>query len=1147
MKKIILIVPIIFLFILAINVKAQIAIPPPIKGECPDTCINVTLYLKGTFDEKTQTCIYDLTDKCIEAINGECPDKCMDSTLYLKGELLDPKTNSCSYGYTEFCKYGCRLDDKSVFPEPACNALPPQDTSTSLEKIYSDILKIQNQTSNTDANYQKLYDEIAKLKAQIYQNSPSITVHGTEYTIGETGKVWVQVLDANKTAVDNATCLVDIYTPCGSRLVEKEPMSFLEDGVYYYNFIAPSEIGVYPSIVECYYISTTAINLASSGVVVTGTTISGDYISTHIFDENYWVVREASLGGKQRIQTLMNFSNVSQPVLQSNLNIIWTGIWNSAPNTDSISIYIMNFTSGNWVLLPNAIDDTGGSEMTIANSIATANATSIGLVKNGIVSIMFNDTNGTDSSATLFKSDYVHIDVVAQFSPQYQQIIGSGEIHVSSPLNLPYTKETLCGTVNGEITEGKESSCSIFTHTGEFPYAEGEIEDNITITALETKADQLWSYTTPSSVSCDAIYWLKYYNGTGWINVDLSGATYFTNSDSSCKISVPIDLVKGQTYSYQIKMDNYIKWEADWLYDQIYNLRVGVEPTCDAYAMAGNYTYTFPLLNGTVISNDTYLATCHRLYDDFYWSEWYHNNSVQEYMSGFALSDLYSLRSYANSINPRILLLGEGIIVGNILSINTSINISSLSIINDGIKFIGGTEYSTGESGLTSVQFLKGGNPVNTGTCNATIYYPNGTMFINNQAMTYLSGSNGIYSRTFTVPNTIGVYREQFLCSHGGFDYHASGSFHNSDWANNITNIYQLLQYMNSTESLHFNSLYNLMLSVNASIIQQINAINATINSNIFAINQSIFNQLYSMTGKLQEIQDNITNVYNLIGASNATIMQKLFKIQEEITSMNDTIKSINQSIESHLNGIDTILNSMQSDLSQIKGNLTEIKALSQEINVTVNGIVGLLGNLSNDISGLNSSLIAHIDTSLTNLEFNLTNLIISVNNTVLASNITIMSQLYAMQAEIADLNQTIINGLLNISNVTVNITASQQEVIKTMFALFGSQAKNRNYAYLGIGGGLTGFLTGDSGAVYYCKDNMTLAQYGVQNQNWTGSINMTNSAITEDLQHCTYGCVQNACVIPQYMIWAYILFALVIIFGIYLWIEKVGWLSSEE
>jgi len=1056
MKKLILIVPLIFFLLLAIGVKAQTQIT-----DCPDKCENSTLFLKGIFNEKTKKCIYE---------------------------------------YNETCKYNCRINDTKIFSEPACNMLPQQDTGTSLEKIY---------------------DEINKLKTQVYKNSPSMNVHGTEYQIYQMGKVWVQVFDENKSIVDNATCYMDIYRPNGNYFIYSALMTHLEKGMYYYDFIVPVEVGVYPVLVNCYYKTSSIINLATSGVVDTGTTTSGDYTNTWILDGIYWTTKETTVVPRN-IRQRMNFTNVTQPVLQTGLSISWAGVWNCVPTDDSITIYIMNFTSGNWIQLPNKITDTGGSTITISNTILTTNATSSGLVKNGTISILMNDTNMTDGTANLLKSDYVHVDVEAQLSPQYQQIIGSGEIHVSSPMNLPYTIETLCGVMQIQRDFETMSACSIFTHDGEFLTPEGEIEGNITIIALETKSDQYWTYITPPSVSCDAIYWLKYYNGTNWINVDLSSTIFFTNADSSCTMRMPIDLTKGETYLYRIKMDNYIKWETDWLYGQIYNLRIGVEPTCNAYAIAGNYTYTIPILNGTVISNDTYLSTCHRLYDDFYWSEWYHNNSLSQMTSGSALADLYSLRSYANSINPRILLLGEGIIVGTI------------GEIKDGIKFIGGTEYNSGETGISSIQFIISNNPVEDGNCNITIYYPNGTIFVLKGNASYLNGSDGIYSYNFTVPSTIGVYREEFVCRRGsGTRHYASGSFHNANWANNmtsinVTDIYSLLLYMNSTQTTQFNNLYSLIVSVNSSI-----------NQNIVSVNNSVS----SVLAQLQSVQNNLTLIYNLVNASNATIMGKLSKIQEEITSVNDTIKSINQSIESHLNNIDIMLNSIQNDLSQIKGNLTKILALSQDINVTVNGIVGLLGNISSDISRLNTSLISHIDTSLTNLEFNLTTLIISVNNTVLATNTTIMNKLFLMQDEIASINQTIINGLMNISNITVNVTTSQQEVINTMFALYGNQAKNRNYAYLGIGGGLSGFMAGgDSGAIYYCKDNVTLAQYSVQNI--TGSINLTN--VFEDLTRCTYGCIQNACVIPQYMIWLYVLIALIAVFGLYLWLERYGWMSGD-
>jgi len=928
----------------------------------------------------------------IQAEPDLCPNKCDNSTLYTNG-IFDSKLKICIYGYQEPCKYGCRINDTTIFPTPSCNMLPPMNTSTSLEKIY---------------------DEITNIKGTIPK--AYISVHGTEYTIGQVGKVWVQVLDSNMSVINNAVCYVHIYKPDETCLMENTPMNFLEDGVYYYPFLVPNEVGVYPSIVECYYVSTTKLYNATSGVADIGTSTSGNYNSTWIEDGVYWIVNEDLFGGKQRFQIRMNFTNVTQPALQTGLSVIWNGIWTPTPSADIAEIYIMNFTSGNWVLLNNKITNTGGGGLTVANSIATTNATGDGYVENGTVSILINDTNITDAGINNFRSDYISIGINAQFSSQYQHIIGSGEIHVSSPLNLPYTKTTLCGDITEENIN-TESSCSIFTHTGEFPFPEGEMEDNISITALQTKPDAYWTYKTPMSASCSAIYWIKYYNGTSWVNVDLS-EVQFSSLNSNCEIRIPIDLVKGNIYNYMIKMDNYMKYKVMQTKASLDALNFTHPILCDPYALAYNYTYTVPILNNTNISSDIILRTCHFARDVEWWGYNFYNASFYANTSGSYVTFFSELTGYVEEkLHSNLLLLIGYMLQYSMtpkmdnISINTAqistllayIN-SSVSNITDGIKFIGGTEYSTGESGLTSVQFLKGGSPVNTGLCNITAYYPNGTIFINNQAMTYLSGSNGIYSYTFTVPNSIGIYREDFLCSQAGFQYYASGSFHNSEWSNNITSIYQLLLYMNSTQATQFNSLYSLMLSVNSTI----NSMNSTMAENFLSINE------------------NLTLIYNLVNATNQSIMNKLFLIQDDIAS----------------------------------------------------------------------------------------------------------------------LNQSIINGFLNATNISANITLAQQEVIDTMFALFGNQAKNRNYAYLGIGGGITGLMSGDSGAVYYCKDNMTLAQYSVQNI--TGSINKTN--IFEDLTRCTYGCVQNACVIPAYMIWLYVLLALLAIFFVYLWItrESNGIVSTE-
>jgi hypothetical protein len=239
-----------------------------------------------------------------------------------------------------------------------------------------------------------------------------------------------------------------------------------------------------------------------------------------------------------------------------------------------------------------------------------------------------------------------------------------------------------------------------------------------------------------------------------------------------------------------------------------------VQATCDGYASAYNYTYIVPILNNTVISNNPYLSTCHHMYDDFYWSELYYNTSLTIDTAGKNLQNWDELRFYRDKIIPLVILLGEGVIVGQIAD-------------------------------------------------------------------------------------------------------------------------------MNYTQNLHYNNLYNLMVSVNSSINQNINSINATlyslisatnlslsnkideINVTISAVNQSIWGKLFTIQGELQDINNNLTLIYNLIGMVNTTIMNKLFMVQDEITSLNNTIKDVNASIHSGLADLNnTIINGLLN-VSNLTINIT--------------------------------------------------------------------------------------------------------------------------------------------------------------------------------------------------------------------------------
>jgi hypothetical protein len=332
----------------------------------------------------------------------------------------------------------------------------------------------------------------------------------------------------------------------------------------------------------------------------------------------------------------------------------------------------------------------------------------------------------------------------------------------------------------------------------------------------------------------------------------------------------------------------------------------------------------------------------------------------------------------------------------------------------------------------------------------------------------------------------------------------------------NQSGILSYLNLINSTINLQYSSLYSLIVSVNSSI-----------NVNINAVNSSICGKLFTIQIDLQNIQNNLTLVYNLIGSVNTTIMNKLYAIQNEITSVNNTIKDMNASIHSRLESIDVKLDSIQS-------NITEIRTMVYEINSTTHQIVGMIDNLSVKIDDLNSSLVSYISTSFANLEYNITNLIVSVNNTVISANGTIMNKLYGIQDEIASLNQTIINAFMNISNLTINITTSQDEIMGAMLAFGGDTAMKRNYAYIGM---LPLVGLGEENALWSCKDNITLVKYVTKYIG--GSLNKTY--VMTDEQICTYGCIKNACVLPAYQIWIYVFIGLIAIFLLYLYFSRMS------
>lgn len=456
---------------------------------------------------------------------------------------------------------------------------------------------------------------------------PIINMHGTEYFMGDIGKIWLQLLDTNGSAVNNGVCYVDIYYPYGARFIEHSPMNFLEDGVYYYDVIIPEIIGVYPAIGLCYYTTVAQTETADSGYINIGTLDSGSYTSTQIKDNVYWKIDELKVSGIHRLDFGENFTNINPPALLTGIDILWSGKWNGG--TDALIIYVYNFTSSSWLALMNTIPDTGGARIDISNSIATTNATVSGLLSNNETRIRIVDATSVDGTKSKVQTDYLVVNFISFSSPEYQEVKGSSEINVKSSETSKYVKvETLCG---GVLCESASICGEFVNYNTNTNYTENEILENITVTSLVSlnDTDTHWEYWTPMVVDCTAIYWIKYNNGTEWVDVTDQAEMHSHLGDENCHIKFPLTADIGETYEYAILMDNYQKWEVQWVKnvrDAVYML---IYPPCTAYANLNNYTYTVPILDGTFVnSTDIQLGGCHRFLDDIYWIDLYYNLSL---------------------------------------------------------------------------------------------------------------------------------------------------------------------------------------------------------------------------------------------------------------------------------------------------------------------------------------------------------------------------------------------------------------------------------------------------------------------------------------------------------------------------------------
>ncbi|MEO0077252.1 MAG: hypothetical protein ABIK19_06260, partial [candidate division WOR-3 bacterium] len=481
-----------------------------------------------------------------------------------------------------------------------------------------------------------------------YMNNPNakLSIFGTEYRIGDYGTLWLQLINSSGQEVDNGVCFVTVYYPDKSVFLDSATMSHLDKGIYYYDLVVPYLTGVYPAIAKCYYTVSYITETADSGTIWVGTNNQNDYTKLAVADNVFWKIDEALSGGNYHIDFVVNYTGITEPSLLNSLTIHWKGKWNGQAG-DYINFNIWNCSSNSWVTLPNKVPNTAGASIDITNTIETTNLTKSGLLCNGQIVIRINDTNITDATKSRIENDYLVLRLNYFTDPYWQEVKGASELHVSGDGQNFLIVETNCGD--------ETSNCGVFTNDNEFEEPEGEIEDNITIISMTRNynVETYWEYTTPFTLDCTAVYWIKFWNGSEWIDVTDTANFRFNPDMENCHIEVPITLnpdTMQEEYHYRIKMDNYMKWEVEWSKDYIDSLYGGIYEDCQNYAETYNYTYEVPISESTNISNISTLKSCHRLLDDFYWFYYYYNESLNYDTVGEYTSYVYETRFYRQEI-----------------------------------------------------------------------------------------------------------------------------------------------------------------------------------------------------------------------------------------------------------------------------------------------------------------------------------------------------------------------------------------------------------------------------------------------------------------------------------------------------------------
>jgi len=304
----------------------------------------------------------------------------------------------------------------------------------------------------------------------------------------------------------------------------------------------------------------------------------------------------------------------------------------------------------------------------------------------------------------------------------------------------------------------------------------------------------------------------------------------------------------------------------------------------------------------------------------------------------------------------------------NILAENITIPIT-YNTLPFYVSIVGGTEYYPEQEGQIVVQLKDEFNdPVTGATCTVDYYYPNSTLWLDDQVTSEMSGV-GIYYDNFNVGHVDGVYIAVANCTSGSFSDIDSHTFHVSgiliDINNTLADIGEVVDYINTT--------------ITNTIIPYLQEINSTTHTTYSYLTDTIQPQLDGMAINISYIRDNMatssaltimqTDVTWLV--DNVATQTNMTEVMIRLTTINNTINSINSDLTNINTSLQTKIDNIQNNVTWLidnvatQENITGIITRITEINSTTNEIDSYLDNdITNRLNEVNTtSQNIYIDT----------------------------------------------------------------------------------------------------------------------------------------------------------------------------------------